>query len=141
MTVYFYFSINSNSPHHLKVVPSCIVSFKFNQKNEPFQNPFPNAKMTTRMENLFLSKNKQSGVHLPEVLLESQKDVQNYKKCKRKSQRELNCSAQENGNDLLFFTLEGKRAEDMREEEREQTKKEGKASKRLLRAEISKTHS
>lgn len=42
-----------------------------------------------------------------------QKDVQNCKKCNRKMQRELNCSAQENRRVLLFFTLEIVTAEDV----------------------------
>lgn len=53
--------------------------------NELLQNPFPNAKVKTRMENLSFSKNKWSGRHLQEAILEIQKDAPISKKWKRKS--------------------------------------------------------
>ena len=51
--IYSYFSIDSHSPYYLKVVPFCIISLKFNKKNEPLQSPVPNAKMKTGMEKFF----------------------------------------------------------------------------------------
>lgn len=57
------------------------------------------------MDNLLLAENKSSGIPSQEVILEIQKDIQNYNRRERKVWRELNCSAPQNGLSILPLTV------------------------------------
>lgn len=109
----------------------------FEWKNEALQDPFPKCRDKDWDGELFLSKNRGSAVPLQEVILKIQKDVQNYKRCVRKSYRELNISSQENRNNSLLLRVR-EPIKDVAGKEKEKAKKEGTTFKGLFRSRVFK---